>query len=78
MIKQLKQIAPVTAWIGGSRGKQGALEAWRTAVALPREYVVGNGWQPFVLVAGPIAIYLTLRFHLPITRLPSFPMAALS
>src|SRR3954447_2332187 len=35
-----KQIAPVTAWIKGGRGKKGALEAWRTAVALPREYVI--------------------------------------
>jgi class 3 adenylate cyclase len=62
----VRQIAPLSAWIGGSRGTQGALEAWRTAVALPREYVIGNGWQPFVLVAGPIAVYLTIRFDLPV------------
>src|SRR3954469_23021450 len=34
----VRQIAPVTAWIKSGRGKRGALEAWRTAVALPREY----------------------------------------
>src|SRR4051794_39003088 len=61
----VKQIRPVTGWIRGGKGKEGALEAWRTAVALPREYVIGNGWQPFLIVAGPIAIYLTIRFDLP-------------
>src|SRR3954470_22930492 len=62
----VKQIRPVTGWIRGGKGKEGALEAWRTAVALPREYVIGNGWQPFLIVAAPIAIYLTIRFELPI------------
>src|SRR4051812_5682757 len=61
----VKQIRPVTGWIRRGKGKEGALEAWRTAVALPREYVIGNGWQPFLIVAGPIAIYLTIRFDLP-------------
>src|SRR3954452_16985830 len=61
----LKQIRPVTGWIRRGKGTEGALEAWRTAVALPREYVIGNGWQPFLIVAGPIAIDLTIRFDLP-------------
>src|SRR3954470_23990125 len=61
----VRQIRPVTGWIRRGKGTEGALEAGRTAVALPREYVIGNGWQPFLIVAGPIAIYLTVRFDLP-------------
>src|SRR4051812_47608200 len=64
-VKGRKQVAPVVDWIKKGRGREGALEAWRTAVSFPRDYIVQNGWQPFLIVAGPIALYFTLRFGLP-------------
>jgi adenylate cyclase len=64
-VKAAKQVAPITSWIRQGKGEQGAFEAWRTAVAFPRDYIIQNGWQPFLIVAGPIAIYFTIRFDLP-------------
>jgi adenylate cyclase len=64
-VKARKQVAPIARWMQDGKGENGALEAWRTAVAFPREYIVRNGWEPFVIVAGPIAIYFTIRFDLP-------------
>lgn len=57
--------APLFDWLGGERAREGAEEAWRTAVALPRDFVLGNRWQPFLLVALPTAVFLTLRLGLP-------------
>jgi adenylate cyclase len=56
---------PLIRWIKQGKDPDGALEAWRRAVSLPREFVVRNGWPPFVIVALPISIDYTLAFDLP-------------
>jgi adenylate cyclase len=57
-------------WVGRGRRKEGALEAWHTAVSLPREFAVANGWRPFVIVALPVAIYIPLELELPFWTAP--------
>ena len=69
-VKGLKLARPMTDWLKRGRTEEGALEAWRTAVSLPREFIVRNGWQPFLLVALPIAVFFTIRFDLPFYSAP--------
>jgi adenylate cyclase len=52
-------------WLRQGRRDDGALDAWRCAVALPRQIVESTSWQPFLIVALPNAVYLTLRLDLP-------------
>src|SRR4051812_28525968 len=47
-VKGLKLAKPLIAWLAGGRGEEGAFEAWRSAVSLPRDFIVRNGWQSFV------------------------------
>ncbi|MEA2386910.1 MAG: adenylate cyclase, partial [Thermoleophilaceae bacterium] len=56
---------PIMAWVGGKRGEQASLEAWRAGVRFPREFAAMNGWKPFVWVAIPMAIFMTLYHDLP-------------
>ena len=56
---------PVIEWLRERGDGARAVEAWRTAVALPRSFVVENGWQPFLIVALPIAVFMTLALELP-------------
>lgn len=56
---------PIVGWVKGGKPADGAEQAWRTAAALPREFVVRNGWQPFVIVSVPIAIYEVIAAKLP-------------
>jgi hypothetical protein len=56
---------PIIRWVGAGGPKEGALEVWRDAVSLPRAMAVANGWQPFVIVGLPVAIYSTIEFDLP-------------
>jgi adenylate cyclase len=65
VLKARKLAEPMLAWLRGERGPEGALAAWRCAVALPRELVVHAGWQPFAIVGVPVAIYATVAFDLP-------------
>ena len=58
-------VAPLFAWVRAGRPEEGALEAWRAAIELPRRVVVDNGWQPFVFIALPLAIYYPLELGLP-------------
>jgi adenylate cyclase len=62
--------SPLLVWLEGKRDGAGALEAWRTAVSLPKDFVMRNGWLPFVIVALPIAVFFTLNLHLPYYSLP--------
>jgi adenylate cyclase len=67
VIRRTKDLArPINNWIKGGRDPAGALDAWRRAVAYPRDFVVRNGWQPFVMVALPISVFATYKFELPI------------
>jgi adenylate cyclase len=56
---------PIVDWVRDGRPEQRALEVWRCAVALPRDLVLANGWQPFAIVGVPVAVYATIEFELP-------------
>lgn len=65
-VHRTKEISmPLVRWVGGGRDPEGAPEAWRKAVSLPRQLVIANGWQPFTLVGLPIAVFFTLELDLP-------------
>jgi class 3 adenylate cyclase len=64
--KTARLARPVIDWLKAGKPDAGALRAWRCAVALPRQIVERTSWQPFVLVALPNAVYLTLKFDLPV------------
>jgi adenylate cyclase len=55
---------PLVDWLKHGKPAEGALVAWRTAATFPRRFVVEGGWQPFLLVAIPIAVYATIDFDL--------------
>ena len=57
---------PIVRWVGAGGPDEGALEVWRDAVSLPRAMAVANGWQPFVIVGVPVAVYSTFEFDLPV------------
>lgn len=61
-----KVARPLIDWMRQGRPAAGALEAWRTAAGLPRDFIVCNGWWPFAIVAVPISVYATIVFELPI------------
>lgn len=58
--------SPLIGWVRAGKPGDRALEVWRRAVSLPREFVVVNGWTPFVMVALPLAVFFTLEFDLPL------------
>jgi adenylate cyclase len=64
MSKAWRLSRPIVSWIREGKPAHNALEVWRCAVALPREFVVANGWQPFAIVGLPVAIYATIEFDL--------------
>ncbi|TML33240.1 MAG: adenylate/guanylate cyclase domain-containing protein [Actinobacteria bacterium] len=45
--------------------RDGAEEAWRTAVGLPLEFVSRSWWQPLVLIVLPISIFVPAYLGLP-------------
>jgi adenylate cyclase len=65
LVKTWRLAAPLIDWVRAGRTEEGALEAWRTAVTLPRRFVEESGWQPFAIVAVPVSIFFTIRFDLP-------------
>src|SRR4051812_3829165 len=58
-------VRPLVDWLREGKPASGALEAWQGAARLPRDFTVANGWQPFLIVAAPIAIFVTIDFKLP-------------
>ena len=70
LVKARGMTRPLVDWVTKGRRKEGALEAWRTAVGLPREFAVANGWPPFVIVALPVAIYIPMELGLPFWTAP--------
>jgi adenylate cyclase len=62
--RELRSARPLLEWARGPRGREGATEAWRTAVALPVRIVMRSAWRPIVLVAVPVALFITLRLSL--------------
>jgi class 3 adenylate cyclase len=56
---------PLREWVEGERGRDGAAEAWRTAVGLPLEFVTRQWWQPVVLIILPTAVFIPIYLGLP-------------
>jgi class 3 adenylate cyclase len=57
-----KRVRPIIAWM---EGQGGAMEAWRAAVEVPRDLTLKVGWQPFLLIGVPVAIFATIEADLP-------------
>jgi adenylate cyclase len=56
-----KRVRPIIDWM---EGHGDALEAWRTAVEVPRELTLRVGWQPFLLIGVPVSIFATIEANL--------------
>jgi adenylate cyclase len=65
-VKSHKLARPLIDWVREGGPAAGAEQAWRTAVTLPRRFVEMTGVIPFVLVAIPVSIFVTLEFDLPL------------
>src|SRR5215210_2486315 len=65
IVRSARLARPVTEWLKSGKPDDGALEAWRCAVSLPRQIVERTTWQPALIAALPNAIFLTLRLDLP-------------
>jgi class 3 adenylate cyclase len=66
-VKSTKRMAaPLVSWVKAGRPLEGAEDAWRVAAALPREFVQTNGWQPWVIIALPLTVFIPLELGLPI------------
>jgi adenylate cyclase len=63
--KVVRKARPLISWARGPREREGAAEAWRSAISLPVEFVTRAAWLPMVLVAVPVSIYITLELELP-------------
>ena len=63
--KAFKIGRPLLAWARGPRGREGAPEAWRTAISLPVQFVTRALWLPVVFVAVPVSLYVTVELELP-------------
>jgi adenylate cyclase len=55
------RVQPIIDWL---EGHGDALEAWRAAVEVPRELTLRVGWQPFLLIGVPVAIFATIEADL--------------
>src|SRR4051794_1875638 len=56
---------PLVTWLRAGKPREGALDAWQRAARLPRDFVISNGWQPFLIVGIPLSIFITADFGLP-------------
>ncbi len=63
--KAIKLAKPLSDWLSGGRDPDGALDAWLTAVSIPRRLVFVGGWKPFALISLPGAIFYTVELGLP-------------
>jgi class 3 adenylate cyclase len=57
-----RRVRPITEWI---ETRTDPLGAWRAAVAVPRDLTLKVGWQPFLLIGLPVAIFATVVADLP-------------
>src|SRR4051794_28718266 len=66
VLRRVKGLAwPLVEWVRAGKPAAGALDAWERAARLPRDFVVANGWQPFLIIGIPIAVFITVDFDLP-------------
>ena len=61
---------PVRDWLSGDRSERCAVDAWRSAVGLPLEFVTRQWWQPIAFVIVPVSIFIPIYLGLePISAL---------
>nr|MBA3301318.1 adenylate/guanylate cyclase domain-containing protein [Thermoleophilaceae bacterium] len=65
VLKTRRAAAPLVDWMREPRGGEAALAAWRTAVSLPRQFVLRTGWLPYFVASFPITIFSTWLLDLP-------------
>src|SRR5918992_974123 len=65
ILRSARLARPLIGWLKAGKPDDGALEAWRCAVALPRQIVERTSWQPFLIAALPNAVFLPLHLDLP-------------
>ena len=63
--KVLPRGKPLLRWAKHGRQASDAPEAWRTAIALPVDFVTRAAWLPVVFVALPMSLYVTYELELP-------------
>ena len=56
---------PLIRWVSGQRDEASSLDAWRSGVSFPRDFMAVNGWKPFAFVSIPIAAFVTAYQDLP-------------
>ncbi|HEY1359958.1 MAG TPA: adenylate/guanylate cyclase domain-containing protein [Thermoleophilaceae bacterium] len=62
--KAIKMAKPLSDWLR-TRDPDGAPDAWRVAITIPRRLVVVNGWKPFAIISLPSSIFYTIELQLP-------------
>src|SRR3954447_3251124 len=65
LVRAKGSIWPVVQWVRAGKPANGAVDAWERAARLPRDFVLRDGWQVFLIVCVPIALYLRSDFGLP-------------
>lgn len=65
IVKGKRLARPVRQWLAGGPDRGSAQDAWRHAVALPREFVSRSGWKPFAIALIPVSIFFTVQLDLP-------------
>jgi adenylate cyclase len=70
-VKKIRRSSgPVRDWLSGERGERAAVEAWRSAVGLPLEFVTRQWWQPIAFVIVPVSIFIPIYLGLePVSAL---------
>jgi adenylate cyclase len=68
------RMRPLARWIGGKRGPDEALEAWRAAIDLPLRMIRADLWLPVFVVVIPTVIASLFIFGAPWYSF--FPLAA--
>jgi adenylate cyclase len=68
---------PLRAWVRGARDPDSAMAAWRTAIAVPVEFVMRSIWRSILVVCLPTSIFFTIEFDLPAYGIPIIFAAAL-
>ena len=63
--KVARSSRPLRDWMSRAPRRDGAEQAWRTAVGLPLEFVSRSWWQPLVLIVLPISIFVPAYLGLP-------------
>src|SRR3954468_21191344 len=63
--KVLPRAKPLLRWAKKGKQPRDAPDAWRTAIALPVDFVTRAAWLPVVFVALPMSLYVTYELALP-------------